>query len=84
MNQTAVALDHQRMYEEMLRTQEQLSQADRQSSLGRVAAGLAHEIKNPLAAIKGMVQSIDRNLEDPEFQSDFQRRFKVYLPLQTS
>ena len=70
-NQTAVALDHHRMYEEMLKAQEQLLLAEKQSSLGRVAAGLAHEIKNPLAAIKGMVQSIDQNLDDPEFISDY-------------
>ena len=29
------------------------------------------EIKNPLAAIKGMTQSIDRNLNDPEFIADY-------------
>jgi len=70
-NQTAVVLEHIRIYEEMLSAQRQLLLAEKASSLGRVAAGLAHEIKNPLAAIKGMAQTLDRNANDPEFMRDF-------------
>jgi nitrogen-specific signal transduction histidine kinase len=70
-NQTAVALDHHRMYEEMLRAQKQLLQGDKLASMGRVAAGLAHEIKNPLAAIKGMAQTMEQNIDDPEYIADF-------------
>jgi two-component system nitrogen regulation sensor histidine kinase GlnL len=39
-------------------------QADRLSSLGALAAGLAHEIKNPLGGIKGAAQLLE--LEFPE------------------
>jgi len=70
-DQTALALDHFRMYEEALRAQKQLLMADKLSSLGRIAASLAHEIKNPLAAIKGLSQMIDKNINDREFMMDF-------------
>jgi two-component system nitrogen regulation sensor histidine kinase GlnL len=39
-------------------------QADRLSSLGALAAGLAHEIKNPLGGIKGAAQLLE--MEFPE------------------
>jgi two-component system, NtrC family, nitrogen regulation sensor histidine kinase GlnL len=44
--------------------EEAVRQADRLSSLGALAAGLAHEIKNPLGGIKGAAQLLE--LEFPE------------------
>jgi signal transduction histidine kinase len=70
-NQLAIAIENASLHEEMLKAQKQLLMADKLSSLGRVAAGLAHEIKNPLAAVKGMVQTMGNNLNDPEFVKDF-------------
>jgi len=70
-NQLAVAIENATLHEEMLQTQKQLLLADKLSSLGRIAAGMAHEIKNPLAAVKGMTQSIDKNVNDQEFMTDF-------------
>jgi two-component system nitrogen regulation sensor histidine kinase GlnL len=46
--------------------EEDLKQADRLALLGTLAAGLAHEIRNPLGGIKGAAQLLRRAIEgDP-------------------
>jgi PAS domain S-box-containing protein len=45
-----------RSLEELRRTQEQLVVADRRISLGRLAAGVAHEVNNPLAYLLANVR----------------------------
>ncbi|MFA6418983.1 MAG: ATP-binding protein [Candidatus Margulisiibacteriota bacterium] len=50
---------------------QRLQQADKLASLGTIAAGMAHEIKNPLAAIKGLTQVLPENLQDRQFILDY-------------
>jgi signal transduction histidine kinase len=54
---------HQRRLQEMA---ERLFHAERLSSLGRLAAGVAHEIRNPLNAIGMAIQRIQREFAPPE------------------
>lgn len=63
-NQLAIAIENARLHEEKLEAQKQLLQADKLSSLGQIAAGMAHEIRNPLASIKGMSQAIEKAIQD--------------------
>ena len=51
-NQATVALENARLYEDISRAKVQMQRADRLASLGTLTAGLAHEIRNPLVAIK--------------------------------
>jgi two-component system sensor histidine kinase AtoS len=51
--------------------EEKLRQADRLTALGTLSAGLAHEIKNPLSAIKTFVQLLPKKFESPSFMEKF-------------
>lgn len=55
-------------YEEILVKKET---AEKLASLGTVAAGLAHEIKNPLVSIKTLAQLLPERFDDPEFRDHF-------------
>jgi two-component system sensor histidine kinase AtoS len=51
--------------------EEKLRQADRLAALGTLSAGLAHEIKNPLSAIKTFVQLLPQKIGTPSFMEKF-------------
>jgi two-component system sensor histidine kinase HydH len=51
-DQAAITIENSRLYERM-------KERDRLAALGEMAAGLAHEIRNPLGAIKGAAQYLD-------------------------
>jgi PAS domain S-box-containing protein len=52
--------------------EEQLRRSDRLAALGTLAAGLAHEIKNPLTAIMTFSRHIARRFNDERFRQRFQ------------
>ncbi len=51
--------------------EEQVRRADQLSSVGTLAAGMAHEIKNPLVTIKTFTQLLPERHDDEEFRQDF-------------
>ena len=50
----------------------QLRQADKLASMGKLSAQVAHDIKNPLVAIKTFSQLMPRRFEDPVFRQKYQ------------
>lgn len=54
------------MTAELRRSREQLVQAERLATAGQVAATFAHEIRNPLSAIKMMMQLASERTNDPK------------------
>ncbi len=60
-----------RVYRELQDSFEQLRRADRLSSLGQLSAGLAHEIRNPLGAIRGAVEILQKENLSSEARKEF-------------
>jgi len=71
-NQAAIAIENARLYENLKQSQATLRRADRLSSLGLLTAGLAHEIRNPLVAIRTFTQLLPERYDDAEFREGFQ------------
>lgn len=71
-NQAAIAIENARLYEDLKQSQLTLRRADRLSSLGLLTAGLAHEIRNPLVAIRTFTQLLPERYDDAEFREVFQ------------
>jgi signal transduction histidine kinase len=56
---------------------ERLISADRMASLGEMAAGLAHEVNNPLTAVMGFAYLLQQNTSlSPEAKSDVEAIYK--------
>jgi len=70
-NQTAIAVENAKLYEDLKRQKAVMRRADRLASLGTLTAGLAHEIRNPMVAIKTLTQLLPERLDDEEFRRDF-------------
>jgi signal transduction histidine kinase/ActR/RegA family two-component response regulator len=74
----AMALENAEHYQQLKATaqqlhsaQERLVQQERMVAAGRLAMGLAHEIKNPLAAIKTFAEFLPERYDDPSFRQEF-------------
>jgi two-component system NtrC family sensor kinase len=70
-NQATTAVENARLYEDISRAKVQMQRADRLASLGTLTAGLAHEIRNPLVAIKTFTQLLPERFDDDEFRDHF-------------
>jgi two-component system nitrogen regulation sensor histidine kinase GlnL len=71
-NQAAIAIENARLYENLKQSQSIIRRSDRLSSLGMLTAGLAHEIRNPLVAIRTLTQLLPERYQDREFRDSFQ------------
>ena len=67
----SVALENTRLSRELRRSETALERANRLSSIGTLAAGIAHEIRNPLTAVKTFLDLLPQRLDDPDFISSF-------------
>ena len=67
--ETARSLE--RAIRELRDSGEQLRRAERLSALGEIAAGLAHEIRNPLAGVKGALEIVSERVTAGTPEAEF-------------
>jgi signal transduction histidine kinase len=67
----SVALENSRLSRELRRSEAFLARANRLSSLGMLAAGIAHEIRNPLTAVKTFLDLLPQRIDDKDFLGQF-------------
>jgi len=58
-------------YDELQTTFQQLLQAEKLTSLGELAAGIVHEVRNPLASIKGAIEILEDEIEPDSPRREF-------------
>ncbi len=68
-------------YNELKSAQSRILQSEKMASIGQLAAGIAHEINNPIGFIGGNLRSLEKYinkfLEFMEAQSDVIKEFKI-------
>jgi signal transduction histidine kinase len=57
--------------DELEKTREQVFQSEKMAAIGRLAAGIAHEVNNPLGGMRNCVKSMTESPEDPELRSRY-------------
>ncbi|MBC7187397.1 MAG: 4Fe-4S binding protein, partial [Calditrichaeota bacterium] len=69
----------ERMNREIIETQERLIRSARLASMGELAAGVAHEINNPLAGVLTYLKLIQKKLSADQVPRDDLAKFRQYL-----
>lgn len=69
-DQAAFAIEHASLYEMQSERIKKMYRTDRLATLGELAAGAAHEIKNPLTAIRSTIQYLSKDFMDDPVKSE--------------
>jgi signal transduction histidine kinase len=65
-DQAAFAIENTALYEEQSARIKKMYRADRLAILGQLAAGAAHEIRNPLTSIRSTIQYLGKGTKDSD------------------
>ena len=66
IDQASFAIENALLYQLQTDRIKRMYQADKMSIMGQLAAGAAHEIRNPLTSIRSTIQYLQRDIADPE------------------
>lgn len=70
INQTTFAIEHASLYEQQTERLKKMYRTDRLATLGELAAGAAHEIRNPLTAIRSTIQYLSKDFSADPVKSE--------------
>jgi signal transduction histidine kinase len=71
-NQAALAISRALIYRDMSLKDKQIMQAEKMAAIGELAAGIAHEIRNPLGIITGSAETV-RKHKDQKIREEMTR-----------
>ncbi len=74
--QLAIAIEDSRLTEKNVQLERRLTERERLATLGQMAATVAHEIKNPLSAIKSIAQVMG---EDQSLSQEYSRDLSLIV-----
>jgi signal transduction histidine kinase len=74
--QVAIAIEDYWLVEENVRLERKVAHGERLAALGRMAATVAHEVKNPLSAIKSIAQVMR---EDKQLAGEYERDLSLIV-----
>jgi len=69
----AIAISNAELFEELGKTQAEAAQKEKMAVIGTLAAGMAHEIRNPITTIKIFTEFLKERKDDPRFIEKFEQ-----------
>jgi len=69
----AIAISNAELFVELGRAQAEAAQREKMVVIGTLAAGMAHEIRNPITTIKIFAEFLKDKKDDPDFIAKFER-----------
>ena len=70
INQATFAIEHASLHEQQTERLKKMYRTDRLATLGELAAGAAHEIRNPLTAIRSTIQYLSKDFSADPVKSE--------------
>ncbi len=74
--QLGTAIENAYLHQETLEKQRQIEKANRMATIGTMTAGLAHEIKNPMVALKTFAEILPKKFDD----ANYRRKYMEIVP----
>ncbi len=65
LDQAAIAFENANLYQNQKDRLKKMYRTDRLAMMGQLAAGAAHEIRNPLTSIRSTIQYVQKDIKDP-------------------
>lgn len=67
--------ERDRLYAEKIETLKRVARTNRLTAIGTLAAGMAHEINNPMVAIYTFLQMLPQKLKEPQLDKEYLEKF---------